>query len=297
MEAIKFLKKENIFKFFKFFVFFASLIYFFYFIYENEKFFDQIKNFSPVLLLAIVMLKILNNLFLAKINIYILKNLSIELDILKSLEITTRNTLGNMVSPFKLGTGYKISFLKNFYNLNIPNYIYVNSLYAIFNLFPVLLIFLLFAIIFADSKTYIYVIFIGILVFSFLIFIYVKNLFGKKNLFAILNQVNLISINNLKIQVNNLLLFFSGTLITFLIIYELNSELLFFPSITYNTLFSISGLVQLTPGNIGIKEGFIAFFNNLHQLSTYTIIITSFIERFISIVVLFLLQIYINFKN
>ena len=61
----------------------------------------------------------------------------------------------------------------------------------------------------------------------------------------------------------------------------------FFSSLSYNFLGSFVGLVNLTPGNIGLKEAVIIIFDNIHELSFQVVIITSFVERLFSYIAIF----------
>ena len=90
----------------------SSIIYFIYFIRTNTDLLKNFENISFIELVIIFMLKLLSIFCLSNININILQNLNINLHQRESAELTIRNTLGNLTTPFKLGTGFKVSFLK-----------------------------------------------------------------------------------------------------------------------------------------------------------------------------------------
>ena len=103
-------------------------------------------NFSVFEITLLFTLKILNLLFLSNININILSYLRINISQKESLELTTKNTVGNLTAPFKLGTGYKISYLKDRYKFKLTDYIYWNTFFSFFNLFPVAILYIVFGI-------------------------------------------------------------------------------------------------------------------------------------------------------
>lgn len=262
-----------------------SITYFIYFVFQNRNFFSDLKEIGLIIILMLFLMKILNIIFLSNINLRILKYLNINLTLSESVMITTKNSIGNLSSPFKLGSGYKISYLKENYDLNIKNYILLNSFFAILNIFPIVLLFLSYGAslsLFENLVTSIFVISICILIFIFSFKLSIKSNF--------LGSLDFLNYDNALIQINNLMFFISNCIIVYLIAIQFNSDISFFSSVAFTTLSSFVNLINLTPGNIGIKESILLIFNGLHGYSLYMLIFISFLERFLSFVALFLIQ-------
>ena len=273
----------------------SSIIYFIYFIRTNTELLKNFQNISFFELVLIFMLKLLSIFCLSNININILKNLNINLHQRESAELTIRNTLGNLTTPFKLGTGYKVSFLKNRYDFKLTDFIYWNTFFSVLNLVPLTLLFITISgwsnASFLEGN-YIYLL-IGLsLIFIITFFIYNLNFFKNK-----IYPYSLISSNNFKIQVSNLVYFFSSSTIIYILASNFTLSIEYYSALSYSFLNSFINLINLTPGNIGIKETVLILLDDIHSLSFQVIIIISFIERVITFFALLFSQIILKFKK
>lgn len=265
-------------------IFISSIFYFIYFIFENLQFFLDLQKIKLDFIFLVLILKILNILFLSNINLRILNNLKINLNFMESFEITIKNTLGNLSSPLKLGSGYKITYLKEHYKLEIKNYILLNTFFSILNLIPIFLIFILYNIFNSQVRDFKIVGIVTIISFLVTLFLIVfQN-------FQFLKTLKIFSKNNLHIHVNNILFFLSNTFIVYIIANQLLPYSSFFSALAFTSLGFVVNLVNLTPGNIGIKESVLFIFENIHGYSLYLLIFISFLERFISLITLFSIQ-------
>ena len=265
-------------------IFISSIFYFIYFIFENLQFFLDLQKIKLDFIFLVLILKILNILFLSNINLRILNNLKINLNFMESFEITIKNTLGNLSSPLKLGSGYKITYLKEHYKLEIKNYILLNTFFSILNLIPIFLIFILYNIFNSQVRDFKIVGIVTIISFLVTLFLIVfQN-------FQFLKTLKIFSKNNLHIHVNNILFFLSNTFIVYIIANQLLPYSSFFSALAFTSLGFVVNLVNLTPGNIGIKESVLFIFENIHGYSLYLLIFISFLERFISFLTLFSIQ-------
>ena len=280
----------KLFRILKVSIFFVSLIYFLYFLFEYKNFFSDLTIFSIPTLLTIFVLKIFNIVFLSNINLGILKNLNINLTQFESLDVTNKNTLGNLTSPFKLGTGYKISYLKSHFDINIKDYIIVSTLYGLLNLIPIVIIFCLLALVFGElSEIYNYLLsLVTLLYLFFCIYLLRGKLISKY--FKVVSSLEIFNKNNLFIQINNVLFFLNTSVIVWIIINQINVEKDFLSAIAYTSVGSFVNLVNITPGNIGVQESLLILFKNLHGLNAYTIVFVSFLERLMSLIALFIFQ-------
>ena len=284
---------NKIYKFLRISILVTSIVYFCYFIYNNISILDNLKNFDIQVIALIILLKVINVKLLANINLYILKYLDIKLTNSESLDLTVKNTLGNLSSPLRLGSGYKLSYLKNRYNFKIKDFLIWHTFFGILNLFPLMLIFFMYAIYFDVDLIVNNLILIFGVVALFITFLYLIENDVVKQRYSI--NFSFFSKNNLLIQTNNVLFFFSNSLIVFIILESLAVKISFFSALAYSFLSSFVNLLNVTPGNIGVKEGLIILFNQVHKISYLSIIVTSFIERLASLIVLFCFQLY--FKN
>ena len=284
---------NKIYKFLRISILVTSIVYFCYFIYNNISILDNLKNFDIQAIALIILLKVINVKLLANINLYILKYLDIKLTNSESLDLTVKNTLGNLSSPLRLGSGYKLSYLKNRYNFKIKDFLIWHTFFGILNLFPLMLIFFMYAIYFDVDLIVNNLILIFGVVALFITFLYLIENDVVKQRYSI--NFSFFSKNNLMIQTNNVLFFFSNSLIVFIILESLTVKISFFSALAYSFLSSFVNLLNVTPGNIGVKEGLIILFNQVHKISYLSIIVTSFIERLASLIVLFCFQLY--FKN
>lgn len=289
------METANIFKYFKILIFVISISYFIYFAFNNYSQFFVLEKIGIINILLIFILKFLNIIFLSNINIHLLRNLDIKLNNIDSLDLTIKNTLGNLTSPFRLGSGYKITYLKSNFDLRIKDYIYWSSWVSIINLYPLFLIFIIFYI---NEQKPLSITILQLITFTFLsIFFIVPITKIFRNRLNIESDFHLLSRNNLMIQINNILFFLSTCLVIFTVINSVSDELSFYSGVAYNFLGSFINLVNITPGNIGVKEGLIILFNDLHLISNELIIITSLVERLASIITLFGFQLILKKKK
>jgi len=281
--------KNRISKIFQIIITISSLFYFIYFIQNNIELLENIIEITIFEISLVLILKILNILFLSNININILKYLNIELPQLESINITVKNTLGNLTTPLKLGTGYKVSYLKDNYEIKITDFIFWNTIFSIINLIPIVFVFIFYSLFIKAPFIFGYESIAIILFFTFLVclFIISKSTVLKSRL----KKFRYFSKRNFLIQISNFLYFISSCLIVFVIASNFTNELQFYSSVSYNTLNSFVNLINLTPGNVGVKETILIIFNNIHQLSFQVVIITSVIERLLTLISLFFMQI------
>ena len=246
------MEKEKLFKYFRNFIFLISISYFIYFAFNNYSQFFVVEKIGIIGIFLIFFLKSLNIIFLSNINLYLLRNFDIRLSNSDSIDLTIKNTLGNLSSPFRLGSGYKITYLKSKYNLRIKDYIYWSSWVSIINLYPLFLIFIIFYINVHEAFS---ITVLLIVTFTFIsLFIIVPITKIIRNRLNIKSNFVLLSRNNFMIQINNILFFLSTSLVIFTVINAISDELSFYSGIAYNFLGSFINLISITPGNIGVKE-------------------------------------------
>jgi len=288
---------DIVYKLLRSFIFIGSLIYFIYFLIENYDYFKKLNNFTIQSILVILFLKSLNVFFLSNINQNILRNLKIDLKNLESLDLVVKNTLGNLSSPFKLGSGYKVSYLSKNYKFKLSEYIFWTTFFSIINLYPLYSIFIGYSLITRNEVVLnnLYYFLIAYIPIFLIIYLLKKNKYFKK--YSYFKSFIYFSKNNASIQISNILFFISTSCIVFLIIENLTSNASLYSATAYSFLSSFVNLINLTPGNIGVKEGLIILFDNVHEISFEIVVIASIIERFFSLVMLFIFQLILRRKT
>ncbi len=271
------------------------------FFYNNQEVFKSI-DLDLIILIPILCLSITRYLINASIEIKLLENLNIKLKFSESLNLVVLNTIGNLVGPFKIGIGLKITYLKTKHNLSVYKNFVINGQYIVIHL--LLSILLLLSTIVAFEKKYSEKVLLVLLFLIFLIIIFIifiRNFDFEKvkprlnkyifDLISILN-FNLIKKNIFSIFTLSVLHLFFGIINIFLIFSMLNFENMFKESIYFNLISILGSVTTVTPGNIGILEFLHVLFKELYSLSAAEIVLVSIISRLISLVSLFIINLY-----
>lgn len=284
-------------KFLKNLIIFSSLIYFVFFISDNFEQFLKLRYFGLINIFVIVILKILSFIFLSNMNLFTLKIINISLTKLESFNITIKNALGNLALPLKLGSGYKFTYLKNKFNFRNSQFIYLWTFISVLSIFPNGIIFISYLL--YDSKIkfteFLLSIFLVLALMFFLVYI-TKNLTLLKK-FGSIHTFKYFSEFNIKVQIYYFFYFLIDSIVIFLIIRNIDSKYNFISAITFSFISLIISLLNLTPGNIGIKEGTIIMLNSIHGINFEIVIIVSIIDRILSFITLFVLEYYLKFST
>jgi len=285
----------NIPKMFVILITISSLIYFAYFIKNNVNLISQVANIGITGMSLIILLNIVNLIFISNVNINILRNLNINLLQLESLDLTVKNNLGNLSTPMKLGVGYKLSYLKKNYKFKMGDFLFWNIFYTFFNFIPVGIFYFSYVII----NKYQWTSLTGLeIIFVFTIFATIIALILKAPFLKLKQkQFKVISKKFFLCQINFFLSFITTTFIIFIIASNISDNFQFFSSLSYNFLASFVGIVNITPGNLGIKEAVIVIFNEIHNMGTEIVIITSFVERLSYFIANFFLLLLVNARK
>lgn len=253
----------------------------------------ELKFFTVFFLL---LLNFINYLIKAQINVYLFSFENIKLHFHESLDLVTKSTAANLFGPVNIGSGYKMMYLKNKYNLNFTNYISINTAYSFYLNYLYLLILLTllayksFSNILNSQFILIFILLILCSLSLLLVYKFLRKFFFKKNkLNSFLNNLflgfKLFKIN----KVTSLKLFlFSIILLTFSIYYfdAIMNILLFDISIisviSFLCISNIVNLIKITPGNIGYLEVALISLQELHNIQTSLIILFGIVGRVIS---------------
>ena len=102
----------------------------FQYIQDNEEVLLPLFDLKLISVFILLLLNFVNYLIKAQINIYLFSYENIKLQFHESLDLVTRSTAANLFGPVNVGSGYKMLYLKNKYNLNFTNYISINTAYS-----------------------------------------------------------------------------------------------------------------------------------------------------------------------
>jgi len=277
-------------------ILFASFGYFLYFINGNASEFSRLKNFNILIILLIIFLKYTGFHFLSLMNLYVLKNIDVNLNKLTSLSLTSKNALGNLSLPLKLGAGYKFYYLNKNYSFKSAQYFFLWTFISFINLFPIIVIaFIIYA--YSEQLNFLLAL---LAIFALLVplFLSVKLTTSWSFLekFGALKSFKYFSSSNIKLQIYHVLFYFTESITIFIIFNNLDTSISYFSAFAYIVLSIAINLVNITPGNIGVKEGLIILLSSIHGISYEIVIIASIIERLFSFIVLFGIEFVLNKK-
>ena len=271
------------------------------FFYNNQEVFKSI-DLNLIILVPILCLSIIRYLINASIEIKLLENLNVKLKFYESLNLVVLNTFGNLVGPFKVGMGLKITYLKTKYNLSVYKNFVINGQYTVIYFVMSLLILLTTVAAFEKKYTNKILVLILLLTLVLTIFIIFTRNFDFEKVKPRLNKYvfDLISILNFNLIKKNIYSIFTlsalhllfGIINIFLIFLMFNFENMFKESIYFNLITVLGSVATITPGNIGIIEFLHVLLKELYSLSAAEVVLVSIITRLISLVTLFVINLY-----
>ena len=299
-----FLYKKNI---LSYSILFLVLYFFGNFINENRIILENFKSIYFSYFILFLLLNLLNMLVRSYINIYLFRSLDVFLQPQEAFKLVYKNTIGNLLGPFKAGSGYKLYYINKHYNVPASQYISLNTAYSLLSLVLNLLILFVSLTVVRDfnylNKDYFLFIFIGMLI-SIYIFYKILIIVGRKTKIKILNNFSsgfvsifkykwnltfLASVTFLLILLNIFVLFIAFR------IFDFNVTLL--NSTIFSSIGSFASIAKITPGNIGVYEFLMISSNALHGVKVEEILVSSIFLRTINYMMLFLLYLLSKIRN
>lgn len=286
------------------FIFFAIFIYFFYlYLNENSDIINLLKEIPLISVLIFFILNLFSYTIKALLNIYLFKSLEIDLSFKEAFYLVYMNTLGNLLGPLKAGSAYKLQYFYKKYKLQVSKFISLNTSYAILSIFLNFLLIILILPLTGIESSLISVFNSGVLILltTFIFFLLFKITISSEQYFNSTMLKNFTTgFNSLLTYKNNFVKLGLITLIqiifsTYCIYYSFEIfafDISFLNSLFYTAIGSFSGVVKITPGNIGFYEVLMIWSQNLHGVITSQIIISSVFIRLVSYLSLFALSIY-----
>ena len=289
-----------------------SFFAYFLFSYINKNkeiisFFYKI-NISYILLF--LCLTILNYIFRTLFNIYIYKSIDIKISVRESFDLALKNTMGNLIGPFKAGAGHNLHYMYKNYNLSPTLYVSVNTAFAVLLIFINILL-LLFTSLSLDNFLGISKFYTSLIIFFSFLIAYVIIKFSIRNN----EKINLKIFRNfatgflslfkdkilfLKITTTATIYSIYNVLILYLTFEMFDFGIKFKNTLLYTMLGSLTSFVKLTPGNIGFYEFVMISSSGFHGIGTNEVLMSSIFLRcsnYFSVIILFIFSFLKNLKK
>ncbi|HUC79221.1 MAG TPA: lysylphosphatidylglycerol synthase domain-containing protein [Candidatus Saccharimonadales bacterium] len=261
-----------------------AIIVFGYYIDKHSYLIDRLKTISPWIIVWLTLLYGLWFLALSLIIKFSLRICNIKLPNKENILLNAYSTIVNFFVPGQGGPAVRGAYLYKKYKLKIRLYIFVTLIYyLIYGLINSLITF---------SSTSFWWILIPLIFLVFLLSYYGGRKYISK--FKIESR-------ELDLKLKNIIYLCLATLFQVLIVivinivelHSVNKSISFRQIMVYTGVENLTVFVALTPGAIGIREGFLIFSRKLHHITIVNIISASIIDRAIFIIVLAILLIYI----
>ncbi len=272
-----------------------------FFFVSNKEGFRKISGI-PLYYIVIMFILAFLTLYINGIKINLLtKFYNIKLNLKEYFGLSVITTMGNYIIPARGGAYLRAVYLKKKHNLSYLKFISTFGAILVISFFTISLIGLISIMIFTKNfnpfdsllKSLFSIIFI---INAILLFISIK-LKELKNKFLnyivrtinewerIRNKKRLV-VNLIMLDIILVMLMAGRMLITFHI---LNSGISFFQGIIMGSLILILTLINITPGNIGIKEAVIIFSTKITNTQENTLILVALLDRITTIIPVFIL--------
>jgi uncharacterized membrane protein YbhN (UPF0104 family) len=206
---------------------------------------------------------------------------------LENVALTGYSSVVNFFGPLQSGPGFRAAYLKSKHGVGLKRFLYVTVIfYGFFAMINALII--VGAILFTASPNLIPALFITILAVGLvgcLVILKVPRMLNA------LKNVNLTNINVLYIGFGALLLSAATATAYFIELNHVDPSVTVGQTIIYTAAANLALFVSLTPGAIGFRESFLLLSQQLHGISTDTVIAASVIDR--AFYVVFLLFVFV----
>jgi uncharacterized membrane protein YbhN (UPF0104 family) len=255
-----------------------------YYIDKHSNLINRLKTISPWIIFWLVLLYGLWFLVLSLIIKASLKICNIKIPNKENILINAYSTIVNFFVPGQGGPAVRGAYLLKKHKLRIRLYIFVTLIYY--------LIYGIINSIIAFSDTYLWWILIPLIIGVLVISIYGGRKYISK--FKIKSEELNLNLKNISFLIlATVLQVIIVMIINIVEIHSVNSSISLRQILIYTGVENLAIFVALTPGAIGIREGFLIFSRKLHHISITNIIAASIIDRAIFIVVLAILLIYV----
>ena len=261
-----------------------AIIIFGVYISRHSYLIDRLKSINPSIILWLLILYSFWFFCLSLIIKYSLKICNLTIPTSKNLLLNAYSIIVNFFIPGQGGPAVRGAYLSKKHKLRIRLYIFVTLIY-----------YLMYAAInsvLTFSTSSLWWLLIPLIILLGLLSLFGGRAYIKK--FKIKNtELKLNSINLFNLFIVTLLQVIIIIAINFVELHSVSTAISIKQTIVYSGIANLSIFVALTPGAIGIREGFLIFGQKLHHISVSNIISANIIDRAVFLVVLAILLIYI----
>ena len=262
----------------------VAILVFGVYISKHSYLLNRLKNISPFIVFWLLLLYSLWFISLSLIIKYCLRICNVSISTGENILLNAYSTMANFFIPGQGGPAVRGAYLYKKHKLKIRLYIFVTLIYYL--IYGIINLFLAF------STSSLWWILIPLSIVALAV-----GIFGGRKYISKFK----INKNELSLSSTNLNYLLAATIFQILIIiainlvelHSVNSGISIKQVAIYTGVANLSIFVALTPGAIGIREGFLIFSQKLHHISVTNIISASIIDRSIFLVVLAILLIYI----
>ncbi len=253
----------------------ATILAAVYYLANHKDLITNLTKISPLLVVLILFLYVLMLFVLVGTFHFTVKLLNIKLNLKDNILLNCYSIFMNFFVPGQTGPIYRGYYLKMNHKVKAIDFTLATAIYfAIYVIISVL--FILFgsqSIVLASVAS---VIFILGIIFS------VKFYLKKENSKLKISGKNIVGLVFITI-----IQLFLQTIIYFVELHSVDKTVSLSSSLTYTGSAALTIFVSLTPGAIGIREGFLLLTRHLSHLSNSTIVLANIIDR--SVFILYLL--------
>ncbi len=272
-----------------------------YYIYLNWHDFEQLSLVSPWLLVALIALFVLTYFFIAVVNNALLRALNVKMPLGESFMLSVVTGFYNLITPFRGGMAVRAVYLKKKYNFAYVHFLAsLSAVYVLTFLVASLLGIVSTFWIYSETGMFSWILFwvFAVVFVGMLGIIFVSPKFREhKNkwlnrFIKVINGWHLIKHNKRVIFVTSfvtLIQILLGSLMMWLQFRVFGIEVSFVSAIFLSAIGSLSLLIGLTPGNLGVQEAVVVFSASTIGISTAQALSAALLGRAVGLVVLFAL--------
>jgi len=258
-----------------------TLVLFVNYAFSHPEIFEPLLQINPIVILVLLF----GFLVIVCINAFVLhhsiKLINKSIPIKDNLLITAYSSIVNFFGPLQSGPGFRAIYLKSKYGIKLKDFLIGTIIfYVFFGLFNAGVIFLAFSLHYQQS-----VAFFATFIFLVVTFIILK-IINKNRRFLYVNNMSfwMITLSSVLISLLTSLLYYIELLQT-------GASISLDQAIVYGSTANMSLFVAVTPGAIGIREGFLILSQQLHGIESSSIIAANVIDR--SLYVIFLMIVFV----
>lgn len=277
------------------------LAWFGYYGYSHRADFMELSVASPWLILILVLISLIGYFVVAILNNELMKALGVVMPMGESFLLSVVTGFYNMITPFRGGMAVRAVYLKKKYDFAYVHFLAsLSAVYVLTFLVASLLGIISTIWIYFETGVMSWILFLvfGAVFLAMIVIIFFSPQFKeRKNVWAnrfikVINGWHLIKRNRRVISVTSfvtLIQILLSSLMMWLQFKVFGIEFGFIAAVFLSSISSLSILIGLTPGNLGIQEAIVVFSASTIGISTTESLSAALLGRAVGLVVLFVL--------